>query len=544
MTFADLQKEITGLVAKNEASVAPYLSCAKSLGTIQGEVPSYVRTIRTAFVSSFTIQGLAEVCQAQGIFHNLLAETYMAPYNQFSQEILAFKSGLYAFRPDVVYCMIDAPDVMDDAHLQSLVSTLLERTDARIVIFNFTEGKKIDRAAAGALNEGLGSLSSNNARVIIFDFASFLDSIGRSEYWYTKYTDMGDLRLAPSAFPALAKRMLAFAVAASGNTKKCVVLDLDNTLWRGIVGEDGPMGIVPDKKIQEYLVDLFEKGIILAINSKNNSEDALEAIESNPAMALKKKNFAAWRINWDSKEKNMAELAEELNLGTDSFVFVDDDPFQRELITDAFPEIAVLPPERLVGYGGFHSFVLTQEDKRRGVMYVEERMRKELQKSLRTEEDFLKELALRVEVSDVSQETIARISQLTQKTNQFNVTTRRYSEQDIQTCLAHGWKIWAISVADRFGDYGVVGVIMVEPKRNVWRVDNFLLSCRVLGRRVEDYLVEHLLKAARHEGVIKIEAMYISSAKNQQTKNFWDTMAFVLVSEDGKEKQYRYEFTS
>lgn len=544
MKFAELHKEISNCYLANDASVAAYLSCIKGIDQIKGDVPAYVRKLRAAFLGSFTIQGLAEVYRAQGIFHNLFVEPYTAPYNQFTQQVLAPASDLYLHDPQIVYFIVDTPDIVDDAHVQDLLAILLERTHAHIVLFNFAASPRSNMATVTARNQRFKELYKSNGRISVFDFAAFLDRIGLSEHWYTKYTELGDFRLSPSAFPVLAESLLAYGIATAGNTKKCVVLDLDNTLWQGIAGEDGADGVLPEKEIQNYLLALFERGIILAINSKNNEEDALRVIEHHPDMILKKNNFAAWRINWESKEKNIAELAEELNLGIESFVFVDDDPFQRELVRTAYPDIAVIPPERLLSYPGFHSFAVTEEDKRRGTMYGEERMRRELQKTFRTEEDFIKQLDLHVEIHNVSEQTVARASQLTQKTNQFNVTTKRYSEEDMKRLIQDGWHIWAINVADRFGDYGIVGVLMIEPKENEWRVDNFLLSCRVLGRGVEGHVINHLLKIVAHSHVRIITAEYRRSAKNQQTEKFWDKNAFTLISEDKEQRVYHYEFTS
>ena len=172
-------------------------------------------------------------------------------------------------------------------------------------------------------------------------------------------------------------------------------------------------------------------------------------------------------------------------------------------------------------------------------MYVEERMRKELQDAVRMEEDFLKELDLHVTVSALTQEGIARASQLTQKTNQFNVTTRRYSEEDMVRLLGHGWKIWTVGVTDRFGNYGTVGVLMAEPHEAEWRIDTFLLSCRVLGRHVEDRVIEYILDIALSERVTRITAEYRPSAKNQQTEYFWEGRGFTLTSEDKEHKMYQ-----
>ena len=538
-TLEEAQIRVRIAYGDSKTSLAEYIGITESVRALnKKEFPFYFRTFRAAFLSSYTIQGLAEIYCARGIFHNLMVNTYTAPYNQFTQIILSPESEFYQFNPQVVYLLIDTPDILNEAHVNELVDTLLLRTTSHVIVSSFFSSH--DHAVrADQLNQNLKERFEGHKRVAIFDIKAFLDHIGLERYWYTKYKELGDFRIAPAAFPAFAESLLAYAVAVAGNTKKCVVVDLDNTLWQGVVGEEGQGGICPDLRIQQYLLNLFEKGVVLAINSKNNVEDALEAIESHPDMLLRKKHFAAWRINWENKDKNIAALAEELNLGTESFVFVDDDPFQRELVSSTFPEIAVLAPDKLFDYSGFYSFVVTDEDRRRGAMYTEERQRVEFKKSLRTEEDFLRELAMQIDIRDVSEDRIARVSQLTQKTNQFNLTTRRYSEDEVGERMHQGWKVWTISVIDRFGDYGIVGVVMIEPKDNQWRIDTLLLSCRILGRRVEEHIVKDIKEKAKDAKVHLIKAEYIPTAKNKQAERFFDEMGFQAKEGiDDKIKQY------
>lgn len=509
-----------------ETSLAELIQIAESVRVLEGnEFPPYFRTLKAAFLGSYTIQGLAEAVVARSIFHNVRLETYTAPYNQFTQEVLAAESNLYAFAPNLIFLLIDAREVVDFQHVASILDMLLERTKSHIIISNFLGGD-----TSQDLNGNLQKFEGKN-RVHIFDLARFLEEIGKEKYWYTKYMQLGDFRIAPAGFLPLSEELAKYIVARSGATKKCLVVDLDNTLWKGIVGEDGVDGVIPYKKLQMHILGLYERGIILAMNSKNNPEDVFEVFEKHKDMLLKKNHFVAWRINWESKDKNIAELAEELNLGTDSFVFADDDLFQREVVSGAFPEIAVLAPEALTQYAGFHAFLITEEDKRRGVMYAEERQRGELKKSLRTEEDFLRELAMQIDIRDVSEDNITRVSQLTQKTNQFNLTTRRYSEEEVRERIQKGWKICTVSVTDRFGDYGIVGVVMIESKNNEWRIDNFLLSCRILGRRVEDRIVQDIKQKAKNMGMHLIRAEYIPTAKNRQTEKFFDEEGFLLRNE-------------
>ncbi|MEK7083161.1 MAG: HAD-IIIC family phosphatase, partial [Patescibacteria group bacterium] len=411
-----------------------------------------------------------------------------------------------------------------------------------IFFFNFMPSRQASEAHVQDMNAVLADLEKNEERIVIFDFVKFLDRIGTSNHWYTKYKELGDLRLAPAAFVPLSEELMRYAVARAGSTKKCLILDLDNTLWRGIIGEDGMAGIVPDRAVQEYIVALHEKGIILAVNSKNNAEDAREVFEHHPDMILKEHHIAVWRANWQGKERNMAEIAEELNLGTDGFVFIDDSKFEQERVKTVFPEIAILSSDLLTNFAGFYSFNITEEDMRRGAMYVEERKRKEFHGSLPSEDEFLSELGLSLVIRKCLEHDIVRVSKLTQKTNQFNVATRRYTPEEIRSRMQDdGWNIWVAEAKDRFGDYGIIGIAMVERLQDSARIDNFLLSCRILGRKVEEVFLHTIMDSACKDGVSRIIGEFIPTKKNILCESFFSDHGFGLVSSG--ENQYIYHWT-
>lgn len=507
MDFGSIKSQITGLLSDSKSSVGDYVSLAKKITAANLEFPEYVRKIKVAFLSNFTLLGLPEVFKAQAVFHNIAAETYLGEYNQYAQEILNPESGLNKFKPKIIYFLVDLKD---------------------------TDKNQIDELV-GLAQSKLGAMVE-----LITDFSDF------SEHWYTKYKDLGDMRLALDAFPALAEKLMAKAVATSGATKKCLVLDLDNTLWSGIVGEDGADKVVPNKKLQEHILGLYKKGVILAINSKNNEADAMEAIEKHPDMILRKNHFAAWQINWKDKASNIRAIADELMLGSDSFVFVDDDSFQQSLVAESCPEVAVLHPDNLLGYAGFSTNKLTAEDMRRGEMYAEERTRRSLQSSLKSVDDFLKELNLEVTIREVKADSqiIPRLSQMTQKTNQFNMTTTRWSEQDIKGLLGLGNKMWAVEAVDRFGDYGTIGFLSVDPKTEFgWRIDNFLMSCRILGRGIEKALLAKLIKEARDGRVAKLTGVFEPTKKNKVLcENFYLENNFSKLEDDSSQSGQRHYF--
>lgn len=542
MNFVDIQKKVGLLFDNPESSVSEYLTVSSKINEVnEKDIPGYFRNIKSAFLGSFTLQGLPEVFKAGAVFHNLFSNNYLAPYNQFSQQILNNTSDLYKFNPDLVYLILDKKEVIDLNHINDLINKLRDHNSIKkVILFNFAEDS-LD------WNKKLVNMFEKDNFVSIFDFNNFLKEIGCKEYWNTKYAELGDLRLSPQAFPKLSEKILSYAVAVSGCTRKCLMIDLDNTLWSGVIGEDGLDNISLDLGLQNRILQLYSNGVVLAINSKNNLQDVMDVFEKHSKIILNKNNFAAWRINWQDKYINTQEMAKELNLGVDSFAFIDDDPFQRNMIRELLPEVAVFHPERLKAYVGFSSLVITEEDKKRSEMYVQERQRNELKTSLKSQDDFLKELALEVVINDMNDVNISRISQLTQKTNQFNLTTRRYSEDELKRFVDNG-KILSISVKDRFGDYGITGVCMIRFEENSWFIDNFLLSCRILGRGIENSFLSHICNLAKIGGANKIIGEFIPTAKNKPSESFLKDFGFNCISSDFSkliyeeklDKEYKY----
>ncbi len=319
--------------------------------------------------------------------------------------------------------------------------------------------------------------------------------------------------------------------------KKCIVLDLDNTLWGGIIGEDGPAGIALSHKgkgadfvaFQQALLDMYDRGIILAINSNNNPDDALDVIRTNPNMILKEKHFAAHRINWNDKATNMRELAKELNIGLDSMVFFDDSPTNRhavrglllEVEVPELPEDPALYTKTLLGLPYFTGKAITDEDKMRGNLYVTERLRKEAQGNFSSHEEFLKSLGLEVHVFRNDNESLERLAQLTEKTNQFNTNKRPLSVDEVRTIVESATHdVFHARVTDRFGDYGITAVAFIEKLGNRWHIDTLLMSCRVLGRGIEQSFMRAIATAAEKEGVHTITITFTPTEKNAPARTF------------------------
>lgn len=319
--------------------------------------------------------------------------------------------------------------------------------------------------------------------------------------------------------------------------KKCLVLDLDNILWGGVIGEDGLDGIklgfdepgAGFVAFQQAVLDLHNRGVILAINSKNNHEDAMRVIREHPNMVLKEKNFAAVRVNWGDKSENMREIAEELNIGLDSFVFLDDDPTNREIMRGILPEVETpdLPPDPsdyakfLMGLPYFHGGIITDEDRMRGNLYVTERLRKSAEKNFTSSGEYLRNLELEVVFYKDDKSYISRLAQLTGKTNQFNMNKTPLAEEEILNYINDPRHIVIHAAAkDRFGDYGIIAFALLDKSSPDWVIKSMLMSCRALGRGIEETFMEALAGLARENNAAKLQVLFSKSEKNRPAEDF------------------------
>jgi len=340
-----------------------------------------------------------------------------------------------------------------------------------------------------------------------------------------------------------------------GKRKKCLILDLDNTLWGGILGEDGIAGIkiggdYPGnvfQMFQEYLLDLYNKGVMLAVCSKNNEGDVIEAWDKNPNVILKQEHFVAWEINWNNKAENIEKLSQKLNIGLDSFVFIDDNPTERELVKQMLPMVEVpdfpnqpynIPVLMQTISRYFYTFKITNEDKQKTQQYKDNVKRESLKSSFKSYDDYLRSLSIKVEIQELNEFNRNRIAQLTQKTNQFNFTTKRYTENDIIALSNDGSRIYSISVEDKFGSYGIVGVLIIKIESNIAEIDTFLLSCRILGKEIEFSFINYAIERLKQDNISIIKASYIKTAKNTQVSTLYERMGFKLVKKIDEDKYY------
>ncbi|NDF25668.1 MAG: HAD-IIIC family phosphatase [Thaumarchaeota archaeon] len=493
---------------------------------------SFDRKIRIAILGSFTLNGLAETIQVKCAEKKIQCVTHVGNYNQYNQEILNPQSNLYKFNPDISFLLIDTRTLLKDLfhhphsisaeerrnlvvektkEISNLVNKFRQTTKSNLVIANFSiptfssYGIFESRTDFGfhrmlnEINNALSDVLSNSDSVYVYDFAKFVTKFGEKHIFDYKQFFFGDIKISLDYIPHLASELMSYVIGYLGISKKCIVLDLDNTLWGGVVGEDGFNGIKlgPEPpgnvflEFQKTLLSFHQRGIILAINSKNNYDDAIKVIREHPYMQLKEDHFASLKINWNDKVTNMKDLAEEINI-----------------------EFSVLN--------------ITHEDQQRGKIYAEQRKRTELEKSSTDLQGFLKQLNLKVSIKNASEFTIPRISQLTLKTNQFNLTTKRYQESDIKKFSQDtNYIVGCAQVEDKFGDNGITGAFIVHKESHKeWMLDTFLLSCRVMGREVEKGILGHIINKAKESRVERLKARFAPTAKNKPIEDFLPSCGF------------------
>ena len=562
-----------GNIMAKEKKLSSYFIEAKKINALDFE-----KQIRVALLSSFTLDGLNETIKVKCAEIKVGCDIFYGGYNQYNEEILNTKSKLYTFSPDICFLILDTRDILGDLfyspynlsiekrkefienktrELSNLIKFFIEKSNSKLIISNFIIPtyspygifeSKTDyglQEMVFDLNYKMSNLCKNENSVFLYDLNSFVSKLGQNNVFDYRQYFFGDVKISLNSIPFLANDLLGFIKPILGLNKKCIVLDLDNTLWGGIIGEDGFNGIKLSQndpigksfiEFQKYLLSLHERGIILAVNSRNNLEDALHVIKEHPNMVLGEKHFACLKINWNDKATNLREIAQELNIGLDSILFMDDDRVNRDFVREALPEVLTIDlpndpslyVQTLLELNEFNVLKITSEDKKRGEMYSQQKDRMEFQKSSISFEEYLKKLKIKIYIKKVDKFTIPRVSQLTLKTNQFNLTTKRYQEEDIIEFTQDKKKIVGCArIEDKFGDYGITGAFIVNKDNpEDWVIDTFLLSCRVIGRGVEEGILDYIINDAKKNNVKRLIGNFIPTKKNKPSESFLPNFGF------------------
>ena len=557
---------------KNNENLAFFLNEAKSIKT-----NNFDKKINVGILASFSLNGLEETLRVKSAQKGIDCRIYVGDYNQYNQEIFKSNSRLFQFNPQLTFLILDVRHILGELYflpysisaserkefvetkvdeIKKLVEAFLDNSNSKLVITNFQipvyspygiNEQKEDfgmKQLVYEINNKIRHELKDQSLVFIYDFNEFVMKFG--EYNVFNYQDyfFGDIKISIDYIPKFADELLGYVNAVMGITKKCIVLDLDNTLWGGIIGEDGFDNIkLGDDAVgrsfvefQKRLLALNQRGIILAINSKNNFEDAMEVIKEHPSMILREDNFACMKINWDDKVTNLQEISKELNIGLDSMVFFDDDLINQEFVKTSLPEVLVveLPNDSsqfaqiITKMKEFDVLKITEEDVKRNEMYLVQKKRTELKNKIVDFDEFLKQMNIEVNIKKADSFTIPRISQLTLKTNQFNLTTKRYQQEEISSFSSDKDRIVeCVQVSDKFGDNGITGVYIIEKKDSKeWIIDTFLLSCRIMGRKVEEAMLYQIIEKAKNLGIKKIKGKFIPTKKNKPAENFYSDCGF------------------
>ena len=557
---------------KNNENLAFFLNEAKSIKT-----NNFNKKINVGILASFSLNGLEETLRVKSAQKGIDCRIYVGDYNQYNQEIFKSNSRLFQFNPQLTFLILDVRHILGELYflpysisaserkefvetkvdeIKKLVETFLDNSNSKLVITNFQipvyspygiNEQKEDfgmKQLVYEINNKIRHELKDQSLVFIYDFNEFVMKFG--EYNVFNYQDyfFGDIKISIDYIPKFADELLGYVNAVMGITKKCIVLDLDNTLWGGVIGEDGfdniKLGDDPVGRsfveFQKRLLALNQRGIILAINSKNNFEDAMEVIKKHPSMILREDNFACMKINWDDKVTNLQEISKELNIGLDSMVFFDDDLINQEFVKTSLPEVLVveLPNDSsqfaqiITKMKEFDVLKITEEDVKRNEMYLVQKKRTELKNKIVDFDEFLKQMNIEVNIKKADSFTIPRISQLTLKTNQFNLTTKRYQQEEISSFSSDKDRIVeCVQVSDKFGDNGITGVYIIEKKDSKeWIIDTFLLSCRIMGRKVEEAMLYQIIEKAKNLGIKRIKGKFIPTKKNKPAENFYSDCGF------------------
>ncbi len=586
--------DLEGLRAQALACAKPadYARVARELrgAGLPGATP-----VRVALLASHSLQFVDQFLVVEGYKRSLGLGTYFGAFGQFEQELADPAGALYQFDPQVVVLSLRPEDVDPDCatryfqqgggraratladcidRLEACVRLVRARSSATVLVANFAPPAHLplgpfDAGLPGGFTHELARANAALAErltklpgAVIWDYAGLVQSAGAATWTDRRLWVLGRIAVAAPQQPVLAAHLARAIAGVIRKPAKCLVLDLDNTIWGGVIGDDGMAGIhlgddYPGsvfKSFQRAVLGLYDRGILLAVVSKNEHAVAEQVFREHPEMLIRWEHIAAARINWGPKSANLRAIAQDLNIGSDALVFFDDNPVERAEVRAGAPEVTVIEvPTDPIGYervlyesGVFDQTGVSEEDLARTGMYRSDKARQELAASHENVEDFLRSLAMEADIGTADDLTLGRITQLVGKTNQFNLTTRRYSQVEMAARAADPSQLVAwLRLRDRFGDQGLVCVAIVVAEGDSARIDSFLMSCRVMNRKVEHTLMALIAGWARAKGCARLVGDYIPTAKNGMVSEFYPGLGFETAGAlEGKGTRYTLDLAT
>lgn len=556
---------------KNDRSELDYSQLVKKARRL---VSGRGQKLRIALLADVSTQHLVPVLCALFASNGVEAEIYEAGYDTVELEAFNPASGLYAFEPQMVVILQSLWKLksvyydfsgerttfsqVQAAKIEAIWKTIQSRIQTQVVQSTFVlpyeqpfgnYGRKLADTLLGAvreLNRELCLRAGSLPSVVINDIDYLAGWVGRRHFLDEKLWALSKSLCALERLPDVAQNIVDIGLAACGRTVKCVVLDLDNTLWGGVVGDDGLEGIglgdLDDghafRFFQLYLRELSRRGIILTVCSKNNEAVARRVFQEHPGMVLKEEDIAVFVANWEDKATNIRRIRDKLNIGFDSMVFLDDNVFERSLVRQLIPDVIVpeLPEDPALYVRAISELNLFETashsalDGRRNVLYQDQEKREEEKVRFDGIDDYLQSLETTALFSRFQPQNLSRIAQLLQRSNQFNLTTHRYSEAECKALMEDepGCFPFSITIQDRVGEFGLVQIAILRKRKKILEIDTFLMSCRVLQRGVEQFAMNKIFEYAQRGGYERVTGRYIPTAKNIMVKGFYEQFGFKL----------------
>lgn len=525
-------------------------------------------------------QHLATALRGYGVSVGIRLNVFDADYDQIDAQVMAPDSELYRFAPQGVLLQMcteklqeafyDCPpearaSFAEDtyARIRQIWSRIGSRIPATVLQCNFPLiddgvfgqfGNKTEQSflfQQRKLNYLLMQGCQEAKNTFLIDLDALQTALGRSTFADPKLYYVAKMPISLAALPAAAKLVVDVVRSLQGAVKKCLVLDLDNTLWGGVIGDDGLSGIQIGElgtghafsDFQKWLKELKNRGILLTVCSKNNEDTAKEPFEKHPEMVLRLEDFSMFVANWEDKARNIRTIQQALNIGMDSMVFLDDNPFERELVRTMIPEITVpeLPEDPalylqyLRGLDLFETASYSREDAGRTEQYREKAQRAAFEAAFQSYDDYLEALQMRASAAAFDPFHYPRIAQLTQRSNQFNLRTVRYTEAEIEALAQDDSRIGLyFTLKDKFGDHGLISVVVLEKQpEDTLFISEWLMSCRVLKRGMEEFIVDKILSVAAQQGFRRVVGEYIPTPKNAMVKDLYEQLGFARL-ENGR----------
>jgi FkbH-like protein len=525
--------------------------------------------IKVALLGDTSTQLLTTALRGEAIGRNFVLDYFEADFNQIEQEFMNPNSDLHLFNPNYIIIFQSSHKLLEEYSTKtqnhdlladiriSFIESISNKLKSKIIYFNYPE---IDDNIYGSfsnkikssfvyqirkLNFDLMNYSQRNTNFFICDISSIQNQYGRNFIFNPSVYANTEMVFSIDSLPIIASRTMDIICSLEGKFKKCLILDLDNTLWGGIIGDDGMENIQLGHGIgigkmyiefQHWIKKLKDRGVIIAICSKNDEDKAKEPFINHPEMILKLDDISVFMANWDNKVTNIKNIQTILNIGFDSMVFLDDNPAEREIVSQNIPEILVpnLPEdpslylEYLYTLNIFETTSYSETDKDRTKQYQEEAQRAIQKKYFVDEGDFLKSLNMESEVKEFNKFITPRVAQLSQRSNQFNLRTIRYSDSDIENIINDKkFKTFYFTLKDKFGDNGLISAIILEKNdQHTLFISSWFMSCRVLKRSMENFILNTVVQFALENGFKTIVGEYIPTSKNQMVKDLYIKMGF------------------